>query len=177
MSRALVTDLYELNMTASHGFDTDTIDALAGLRLTGDVDAVPEGRVVLPDEPILEVTALIAEAQIVETFLPNQVTFQTATPPAWSPRDADEASARARTRVPRDLGGYPTRWRASPRRAPRSVYTKVLGYHPLLASRADTGEVLHARMRKGRPLPSAARCVSSTSSSPAYAGPARPARS
>jgi hypothetical protein len=28
-------------------------------------------------------------------------------------------------------------------------YTKVLGYHPILASRGDTGEVLHARMRKG----------------------------
>jgi hypothetical protein len=28
-------------------------------------------------------------------------------------------------------------------------YTKVLGYHPLLGTRADTGEVLHARMRKG----------------------------
>ena len=28
-------------------------------------------------------------------------------------------------------------------------YTKVLGYHPLLASRADTGEILHARLRKG----------------------------
>ena len=28
-------------------------------------------------------------------------------------------------------------------------YTKVLGYHPIMASRADTGEVLHARMRKG----------------------------
>jgi hypothetical protein len=28
-------------------------------------------------------------------------------------------------------------------------YTKVLGYHPLVATRADTGEVLHARMRKG----------------------------
>jgi hypothetical protein len=28
-------------------------------------------------------------------------------------------------------------------------YTKVLGYHPLLAARADTGEVLHARLRKG----------------------------
>jgi len=28
-------------------------------------------------------------------------------------------------------------------------YTKVLGYHPLLATRAETGEVLHARMRKG----------------------------
>src|SRR6478752_6916238 len=28
-------------------------------------------------------------------------------------------------------------------------YTCVLGYHPLLATRADNGEVLHARMRKG----------------------------
>lgn len=28
-------------------------------------------------------------------------------------------------------------------------YTKVRGYHPLLATRADTGEVLHARQRKG----------------------------
>jgi hypothetical protein len=29
-------------------------------------------------------------------------------------------------------------------------YTRVLGYHPILACRADTGEVLHARMRKGQ---------------------------
>ena len=28
-------------------------------------------------------------------------------------------------------------------------YTRRLGYHPLLATRADTGEILHARMRKG----------------------------
>jgi hypothetical protein len=28
-------------------------------------------------------------------------------------------------------------------------YTKVLGYHPLVATRAETGEVLHARLRKG----------------------------
>ena len=28
-------------------------------------------------------------------------------------------------------------------------YTKVLGYHPLLATRADTREVLHIRLRKG----------------------------
>ena len=28
-------------------------------------------------------------------------------------------------------------------------YTKVLGYHPLLATRADTGEILHVRQRKG----------------------------
>jgi len=29
------------------------------------------------------------------------------------------------------------------------AYTKVLGYHPILATRADTGEILHARMRTG----------------------------
>ncbi|MGO9153500.1 IS1380 family transposase [Mycobacterium sp.] len=28
-------------------------------------------------------------------------------------------------------------------------YTHVLGYHPLLATRSDTGEVLHARLRRG----------------------------
>lgn len=28
-------------------------------------------------------------------------------------------------------------------------YTKKLGYHPMLATRAATGEILHARMRKG----------------------------
>jgi hypothetical protein len=29
-------------------------------------------------------------------------------------------------------------------------YTRVLGYHPLLATRAETGEVLHVRMHTGR---------------------------
>ena len=29
-------------------------------------------------------------------------------------------------------------------------YTKKRGYHPMLASRADTGEVLHVRLRKGQ---------------------------
>ena len=29
-------------------------------------------------------------------------------------------------------------------------YTGQLGYHPILATRADTGEILHARMRKGQ---------------------------
>jgi hypothetical protein len=30
-------------------------------------------------------------------------------------------------------------------------YTHTLGYHPLVASRADSGEVLHAHQRIGRP--------------------------
>ncbi len=38
---------------------------------------MPEGRVVFAGEPLLEVTAPIAEAQLVETFLLDQVSFQT----------------------------------------------------------------------------------------------------
>ena len=59
------------------GFDDDALAAFAGLRFTGSVRAVPEGRVVFADEPILEVTAPIAQAQLVETYLLNQITFQT----------------------------------------------------------------------------------------------------
>jgi nicotinate phosphoribosyltransferase len=132
MGRALLTDLYELNMAASYlrrgmtqpatfslfvrdlperwGFlvacgldrcldyleslrftdeDLDylrrevrypegTLEAFRNLRFTGHVRAVPEGRVVFPDEPLLEVTAPLPEAQLVETYLLNQVTYQTA---------------------------------------------------------------------------------------------------
>jgi nicotinate phosphoribosyltransferase len=57
--------------------DSDFVDWLAGLRFTGDVDAVPEGTPVFAEEPILEVRAPIAEAQLVETMLMNQVHLQT----------------------------------------------------------------------------------------------------
>ena len=60
------------------GFPEHDVAGLAGVQFTGDVWAVPEGRVVLPGEPLLEVTAPIAEAQLVETYLVNQLTFQTA---------------------------------------------------------------------------------------------------
>ena len=60
------------------GYGEDTLRAFASLRFTGDVQAVPEGRVVFAGEPLLEVTAPIAEAQLAETVLLNHVTFQTA---------------------------------------------------------------------------------------------------
>ena len=53
------------------------VEGLRGLRFSGDVWAVPEGRIVFAGEPLLEVTASLPEAQLVETFLLNQVTFQT----------------------------------------------------------------------------------------------------
>jgi nicotinate phosphoribosyltransferase len=58
-------------------FDDAFLAWLADLEFTGDVYAVPEGTPVFPDEPILEVVAPIGEAQLVETFLLNQITFQT----------------------------------------------------------------------------------------------------
>mgnify|MGYP006274098163 FL=1 len=58
-------------------FDDDFVDGLADFRFTGDVYAMPEGTPVFPEEPILEVVAPIGEAQLVETFLLNQITYQT----------------------------------------------------------------------------------------------------
>jgi len=53
------------------------LDWLGELRFTGEVRAVREGTPVFADEPILEVTAPIAEAQLAETFVMNQVHLQT----------------------------------------------------------------------------------------------------
>lgn len=62
---------------ASVDFDPLFVDWLADLRFTGDLWAVPEGTPVFPGEPLLEVEAPIAEAQIAETFVMNQVHLQT----------------------------------------------------------------------------------------------------
>jgi nicotinate phosphoribosyltransferase len=67
----------DLDALAGLGLDGAALEALEGLRFSGEVWAVPEGRIVFADEPLLEVTAPIAEAQLAETFLLNQVTFQT----------------------------------------------------------------------------------------------------
>ena len=59
------------------GLDRASLGVLDGVRFTGDVWAVPEGRAVLPDEPLLEVTAPVVEAQLVETLLLNRLDVAT----------------------------------------------------------------------------------------------------
>ncbi|QXD16618.1 nicotinate phosphoribosyltransferase [Rhodocaloribacter litoris] len=67
-----------LDYLASLGlFGNDFLTYLADFRFTGDVYAVPEGTPVFAGEPLLEVVAPIGQAQLVETFLLNQITFQT----------------------------------------------------------------------------------------------------
>jgi nicotinate phosphoribosyltransferase len=58
-------------------FSDDFLDYLSTLRFTGHVWAIPEGRIFFADEPVLELTAPIIEAQIAETFIINQIHLQT----------------------------------------------------------------------------------------------------
>ncbi len=51
-------------------------DRLADFRFRGDVWAVPEGTVVFAGEPLLRVTAPLAQAQVVETYLITTLTIQ-----------------------------------------------------------------------------------------------------
>ncbi|MDC7790043.1 nicotinate phosphoribosyltransferase [Rhodoplanes sp. TEM] len=57
-------------------FDAAMLDYLATLRFTGDVDAMPEGTVFFPHEPILRVTAPLPLAQLLESRLINLVQLQ-----------------------------------------------------------------------------------------------------
>jgi len=53
------------------------LEFLADLRFTGSVRAMPEGTPCFPQEPVLEVTGPVIEAQMAETYLLNQVNVQT----------------------------------------------------------------------------------------------------
>jgi nicotinate phosphoribosyltransferase len=65
----------DLAYLASLGFDERAVHDFGDLRFDGEVWAVPEGRIVHADEPLIEVTAPIAVAQLVETYLLNQMTL------------------------------------------------------------------------------------------------------
>jgi len=65
-----------IDYLAEQGFAADFLAHLADLEFTGEVRAIPEGTPVFASEPVLEVTAPILQAQLLETVLINQVGFQ-----------------------------------------------------------------------------------------------------
>jgi nicotinate phosphoribosyltransferase len=58
-------------------FPPEVLKFFQDLRFTGDLYAVPEGTLVFPQEPIVRVTAPLAEAQFIETALLNILNYQT----------------------------------------------------------------------------------------------------
>ena len=58
-------------------FDGQFLEWLSDMRFELDVDAIPEGTVVFPREPLVRVCGPIVQCQLVETALLNCVNFQT----------------------------------------------------------------------------------------------------
>lgn len=58
-------------------FEQGFLDYLADMRFTCDVDAMPEGTLAFPHEPLIRVRGPLIQAQLVETPLLNMVNFQT----------------------------------------------------------------------------------------------------
>nr|WP_101359225.1 nicotinate phosphoribosyltransferase [Raineya orbicola] len=58
-------------------FEADFLDYLSNLKFSCTVDAIPEGTVVFPHEPLLRVRGPIIQCQLIETPLLNIINFQT----------------------------------------------------------------------------------------------------
>lgn len=71
---------YLASLTGNDGqslFDIGFLDYLRNLRFNCDIDAIPEGTLVFPHEPLVRVRGPIIQCQILETALLNIVNFQT----------------------------------------------------------------------------------------------------
>lgn len=64
-------------LEADGRFSKELLAYLRAFRFTGDVDAMAEGTVFFPNEPIIRVTAPLPEAQFVETRIINLLHYQT----------------------------------------------------------------------------------------------------
>ena len=57
-------------------FDSGFLDYLSGLQLTCDVDAIPEGTLIFPNEPLTRVRGPVIQCQLMETALLTILNFQ-----------------------------------------------------------------------------------------------------
>jgi nicotinate phosphoribosyltransferase len=58
-------------------FEPDFLDYLQSLTLSFDIDAIPEGTVIFPSEPLLRVQGPLIQCQLLESALLNITNFQT----------------------------------------------------------------------------------------------------
>jgi nicotinate phosphoribosyltransferase len=58
-------------------FETSFLDYLRGFKVRCTIEAMPEGTVVFPHEPVLQVRGPLIEAQLLETAILNTLNFQT----------------------------------------------------------------------------------------------------
>jgi len=107
------------------------LDYLGDLRFTGSVRALPEGRIFFANEPILEVTAPVIEAQLVETLIINRLNLQ-----SLQATKAARCSWAARGRVLSDFGA---------RRAPGVDGALTMARSGYIAGFQSTSNVLAAR--------------------------------
>ncbi len=63
-------------LESEHRFSASFLEYLRTFRFTGDVDAVAEGEILFPDEPLLRVVASLPQAQLVETRIMNLMHFE-----------------------------------------------------------------------------------------------------
>lgn len=64
-------------LSRTQRFSREFLNSLAAFRFTGVVDAIPEGTLFFPDEPVVRVSAPLPQAQLIETRLINLLHFQT----------------------------------------------------------------------------------------------------
>ena len=57
-------------------FSAGFLDYLRGLQLTCEIDAIPEGTLVFPNEPLIRVRGPIVQCQLLETALLNILNFE-----------------------------------------------------------------------------------------------------
>lgn len=55
--------------------DEDYLNYLEGIKFSCDVDAIPEGNIVFPNEPLLRVTGPLAQCQLIETTIVNIMNY------------------------------------------------------------------------------------------------------
>lgn len=100
-----------------HRFSEAFLTSLSDFRFTGDVYAVPEGTVVFANEPIMEIVAPLPQAQLIETFLMNQIQLATL-----AASKAARVVHAARGRSVADFGARRMHGADAGMKAPRAFY-------------------------------------------------------